>query len=756
LTLLESRHILVDNVRFCSLPQVVQISTGYRVDHIMGFRVALQRFVILLPLAGLMLPLQVSAQKWNRYGPGTRSQASAIYDASTDQMIMFGGQHAPTSIDFNDTWAVKNVIATSSATAVNLNWVKVNVSGTLPSLRFGHSAVYNASSNRMIVFGGGTGFPGPCVNDLWVLKNPNGVGGNPTWTKLSPTGTLPPVREGHTAVYNATANTMTVFGGTDCAGNYYSDVWVLTNADGASGTPAWSQLTPSGGPSERAQSSAIYDSKNNVMTIFGGVSTGKTVYNDVWTLSHANGTGGTPVWAQFRPSGTAPTARSGQSAIYDATNNRMVIHGGVNSAGASRNDTWILTNANGIGGTPAWSQLTPAVAGPYRASHTAIYDAASNEMVIFGGDSQLAKTFTDDHVMVLSAANGMTSGAAWTQYGPAPRYHSAAVYDSVTDQMIVFGGEGASGPLNDVWSEQQIVSDGQGAQPTAQWVQVFPTKTAPVARFGHSGIYDSTSNRMIVFGGGVNNTACLNDVWALDDANSSLGAPTWLPITASGTAPGARMNHSAVYDSAVNVMLIYGGANCAGHYISDVWTLSNANGEGGTPTWTKVVPSGTAPAPRENASAVYDSVNNVLTIYAGDAGANGFADVWTLSNANGHGGTPRWTQLAPTGTAPSARTGQSAVYDSVNNRMIIFGGINSVTGTGYLGDAWILTSPNGIGGTPSWIAEKVTGTAPLRRYHSAFYSSSFNDMIVFGGESQIAQSPADDHVFILSSANGLN
>ena len=176
----------------------------------MGFRVALQRFVILLPLAGLMLPLQVSAQKWNRYGPGTRSQASAIYDASTDQMIMFGGQHAPTSIDFNDTWAVKNVIATSSATAVNLNWVKVNVSGTLPSLRFGHSAVYNASSNRMIVFGGGTGFPGPCVNDLWVLKNPNGVGGNPTWTKLSPTGTLPPVREGHTAVYNATANTMTV------------------------------------------------------------------------------------------------------------------------------------------------------------------------------------------------------------------------------------------------------------------------------------------------------------------------------------------------------------------------------------------------------------------------------------------------------------------------------------------------------------------------------------------------------------------
>lgn len=712
--------------------------------------------LFILALAGMLCPSHLSAQEWNRYGPGTRSQASAIYDASTNQMIVFGGQHAPTSIDFNDTWTVKSVIATSSSTAENLSWTKVSVSGTLPSVRFGHTAVYNATSNRMIVFGGGTGFPGPCVNELWVLKNPNGVGGTPTWTKLSPTGTLPAAREGHTAVYNSSANTLTVFGGTDCAGNYFSDVWVLSNADGASGTPAWTLLTPSGGPSARAQISAIYDSKNNVMTVFGGVAANKTVFNDVWKLSHANGSGGTPVWTQLSPTGTVPAARSGQSAIYDSTNNRMVIHGGANSAGASRNDTWILTHPNGRGGTPAWSQLTPAVEGPYRASHTAIYDAASNEMVIFGGDSQLAKTFTDDHVLVLSAANGLTVGATWTQDGPAPRYHSASVYDSATDQLLMFGGDSAAGPLNDVWSEEQIVSGGQADQPATRWVQVFPAKTAPVARFGHSGIYDATSNRVIVFGGGINNTACLNDLWVLDDANSSLGTPTWLGLTASGTAPGARMNHNAVYDPALNVMLVYGGANCGGHYFSDVWTLSNANGEGGTPTWTKVVPSGTAPAPRENASAVYDSVNNVLTIYAGDAGGTGFSDVWTLSNANGHGGTPRWTQLTPTGTAPPARTGQSAVYDSTNNRMIIYGGINSVSGTGYLGDTWILTFPNAIGGSPAWIAEKVTGTAPLRRYHCAFYSSAFNDMLVFGGESQIAQSPADDHVFILSSANGLN
>jgi hypothetical protein len=701
----------------------------------------------------LLVPC-LSAQKWNRYGPGTRSQASAIYDASTNQMIMFGGQHAPTNIDFNDTWTLKNVIPTSSSTFQNLNWVKVSVTGKPPSTRFGHTVVYNSTSNRMIVFAGGTGFPGPCVNELWVLKNPNQVG-TPAWSQLTPTGTLPPPREGHTAIYDSKNNIMVIFGGTDCAGNYYNDVWILTNADGSTGTPSWTQATPAGGPSARTQSTAIYDSVNNVMTLFGGATADKTAFKDVWTLSNANGLGGTPAWTQLMPSGTGPVARSAHSAFYDLANNRMVIHGGMTGGGGVKNDTWILTNANGIGGS-AWSQLKPAVAGPYRASHTMIYDPVSNDMVIFGGDSQLAKTFTDDHVLILTAANGLTPGAAWTQNGPAPRDHTSAVYDSATDQMIAFGGElgGGAGPVNDVWSEQQVVADGQASQVTTNWVQLFPTGTAPSARFGHSSFYDSASNRMIVFAGATTSTNCLNDLWALDDANSAHGTPAWLSLISSGAAPLPRMSHSSAYDPTSNALILFGGTNCAGGYFSDVWVLSNANGSG-TPTWAQLTPSGTGPAARENASAVYDSLNNILTIYAGDAGGSGFSDVWTLTNANGQGGTPQWTQLAPTGTAPKARTGQSAVYDSANNRMILFGGINSLTGTGYLGDTWILTNANGLGGTPAWISLKVTGTAPLRRLHSAFYDSVFNDMVVFGGDSQITQSPADDHVFILSVANGL-
>ena len=435
----------------------------------------------------------------------------------------------------------------------------------------------------------------------------------------------------------------------------------------------------------------------------------------------------------------------------------MTIYGGANGSGAAQNDTWILTNANGVG-SPAWTKLSPTDAAPPRRSHTAMYDPVSNEMVIFGGTSQLPLTFTDDHVFVLTKANGLQSGATWSQAGPVPRNHPSGIYDASTDQMIVFGGaqsDTGSGPLNDVWSEVGIAAEGQVSQVPMNWVQVFPAGTPPAPRFGHSGLYDSGSNRMIVFGGGTSSTNCLNDLWILDDANSAHGTPDWLRLTASGTAPAARMNQAAAYDPTENTLIIFGGTNCASGYLSDVWVLSNANGEGGTPTWTKLSPSGTPPAARENSSAVYDSVNNILTVYAGDTGGAGFTDAWTLSNANGQGGTPVWALLNASGTPPAGRTGQCTVYDTAHNRMIMYGGINAIGGIRFLDDTWILTDPNGEGGTPAWTPLTVSGKAPLRRFDAAFYSSAFNSMIVFGGDSQISQSPADDHIFVLSIANGL-
>jgi hypothetical protein len=102
-----------------------------------------------------------------------------------------------------------------------------------------------------------------------------------------------------------------------------------------------------------------------------------------------------------------------------------------------------------------------------------------------------------------------------------------------------------------------------------------------------------------------------------------------------------------------------------------------------------------------------------------------------------------------------ARTGQLSVYDSKDNRMIMYGGINALAGGDFLEDTWILTYPNNIGGTPAWTLIKVTGTAPQRRFVSGFYNSADNDLVFFGGASMISASLWDDHTFILSVANDL-
>lgn len=344
----------------------------------------------------------------------------------------------------------------------------------------------------------------------------------------------------------------------------------------------------------------------------------------------------------------------------------------------------------------------------------------------------------------------------WTQDGPLARYYTSVVYDSAIDQMIVFGGYTGTAPLNDVWSVPGVVKAGQLTTTTAyHWVQNFPTGTAPAARFGHGAAYDSVSNRMIVFGGASSNTSCFNDFWLLDDANAASGTPSWVQEVAAGTPPTARRNFVAQYDTSSNSLVVFGGSNCASGYLSDVWVLNDANGGTGTPTWTQLSTSGVGPTPRENASAIYDSTNHVLTIYAGDAGGAGMSDVWSLSNANGDGGTATWTHITPTGTAPSARTGQVSAYDSVNNRLIMYGGVTTLTGTVPLGDTWVLTFANNIGGTPAWISETVTGTAPTLRFDSGFYNSSYNNLVVFGGENQITGAIYNDRTFLLTVANDL-
>jgi hypothetical protein len=334
--------------------------------------------------------------------------ASSVYDPATNTMMVFAG------IDWGMEGSDTNAALLYAPANGNGNWTTLIANGVAgsPPARVYHTAVYDSANNRMIVFGGEILTSSNPFNDVWVLSNANGQGGTAAWTQLSPSGSPPAARAFHTAVYDAADNRMIIFGGGNLTQSF-SDVWVLSNANGLGGTPVWTQLSPGGLlPTGVLASSAVYDPANNIMTVFGGANLASTAYsNGVWTLSHANGLGGTPQWTNIVANGAAgsPAKRAYHTAVYDTASNRMIIFGGQAFSGPSSlsgfNDVWVLTNANGLGGTPVWTRLRPSGLAPgTRFLHTAVYDAINNLMMVFDGENVDAVFYA---VWVLSHANGL-------------------------------------------------------------------------------------------------------------------------------------------------------------------------------------------------------------------------------------------------------------------------------------------------------------------------------------------------------------
>jgi len=311
------------------------------------------------------------------------------------------------------------------------SWTQLTPSGTPPAPRYGHSAAIDSASHRMIVFGGTSSTS--ALNDTWILTNADGHHGQPAWIPVI-TAAAPPAASYSTGMYDPASNRMILYGG--AAG---TDVWVLTNANGlGSGAPNWIQLnataTIANLPTVLTDyEKVMYDSLRNVMIVYD--STG-----GVWTLSHANGLGGTPIWKLLNTPADGPSGRAAFTAVYDPGTNRMIVFGG-GAGGVDLNDTWALTNANGLSGTPAWIPLPTGTATvpSGRGGHTAVYDPASDAMTIFGGIGLPAETWTASH------ASGFTQPPVWTLTNsgvpvPDPRWLESAVLDTNSFSMIVFGG----------------------------------------------------------------------------------------------------------------------------------------------------------------------------------------------------------------------------------------------------------------------------------------------------------------------------
>ena len=525
-------------------------------------------------IAGTLAPARAHAEGvWQQLlVPGPRTALSAIRESATGRLIVFSqGQ----------VWAL--------APGPSSVWTQLQPTGGGPGSRGGCSVIYDSPRDRLIVFGGQA--KTTRSNEAWALS----LAEPPAWTLLAPTGTPPTGRTGHSAIYDPPRQRMIVFGGND--GSVRNEVWSLT----LSGTPAWSQLSPSGlgPPVARELHSAVYLSSGQAMLIFGGRNSAGTPRNDTWALSLS----GTVAWGT--PSGLiGPATRYGHSAVMDPDGTRMLVYGGTGAAGTPLGDVQSLHFSPSY----AWAEITPSQPPPAaRTRHASVADPGTGTMVLIGGTGASGAALGDVWAMRFVSPSWARWWVEENSVLPRRSGHSA-VLDAARQRILVFGGIHYKYPTdsayNDVWAFSL------GAMPG--WTRLTPAGTPPAPRAFHTAIMDPVRDRMIVHGGNCYSPIgwyLTDDVWQL----SLSGTPTWSAITTGGSNnPWPAMRERAVYDPVGDRMWVHGG--------DDIWTTREFVWNlplSGTPNWSLLETPGSAPAFRRGHTAVYDPENRRMLVFGG-------------------------------------------------------------------------------------------------------------------------------------------
>jgi uncharacterized repeat protein (TIGR01451 family) len=173
-------------------------------------------------------------------------------------------------------------------------------------------------------------------------------------------------------------------------------------------------------------------------------------------------------------------------------------------------------------------------------------------------------------------------------------------YDPATGDMVLFGGGGNSGVLNDTWTWNGTT-----------WTQLSPA-TSPPVRAGASMAYDPATGNMVLFGG-LGNSGFLGDTWTWDGTTRTQQSPA--------TSPPARYGASMAYDPATGDMVLFGGGGSSG-VLGDTWTWDGT-------TWTQLSPA-TSPPARYGASMAYDPAIGDMVLFGGISSDSGYlGDTWT-------------------------------------------------------------------------------------------------------------------------------
>lgn len=348
-----------------------------------------------------------------------------------------------------------------------------------------------------------------------------------------------------------------------------------------------------------------------------------------------------------------------------------------------------IESADGTGpvlrGQLAWQLAEdPSAPAPSERTGAALaYDSARGRVVLFGGSGEtgaLQDTWEWD---------GTRWEAIAVNGGPSARHGGAMVFDSARSRVLLFGGTDGVQYFADTWEW-----DGRA------WRQQKPPGASPSGRVSHAMAYDSTRAKVVLFGGRDGATE-LQDTWEWDGA-------AWTLLGGSTGAPPGRSGHALGFELMSGRTVLFGGT-AGGVPMGDTWEWNGA-------LWTARASSGGTPGPRAQHAMAYDYSRGRLVLFGGTNGGTLLGDTWEWDGS-------AWSQATSSGSSPSSRGGHVMAFDLARAQVVLFGG-----DSGWLrAETWAWDGRE-------WVLRRGDERLPSERVEAAMaYDSNRERVVLYGG-----------------------
>jgi hypothetical protein len=230
-----------------------------------------------------------------------------------------------------------------------------------------------------------------------------------------------------------------------------------------------------------------------------------------------------------------------------------------------------------------------------------------------------------------------------------PCVESAMVWDTARRVFVLHGGRDRNWNL--------LAETWEWAPGAAAWSRVVGAADKnPGPRMSHAMVWDSSRERMLLFGG-YRNEEYFDDTWAYDTKTS-----VWVHLQTTGNPP-ARSQFGMVYDPDRDEILLFGGRDSRSQPLHDTWSLDLD-----TLQWNMLRPPSGAPHPRarDHVQMARDPLSGI-TVIRGHSLGDGLPDeTWHFDTE-----VRTWTAVEVTWQPQGARHGLLCAVEASGGLMFV-------------------------------------------------------------------------------------